>query len=223
MRVALNRRYIIAFLALTILCGTSHEFAHHFAGAAMCGCFGVKTFNSFHLCASCKGNDPALFISTWAGPSLTYALMWLGALRLRSTSAANFPVNRLLFVLLGANDEQYVTRTLFGEGSAGYWLTVLAVWAFDVPPLVIAWRAIQNRRRALWFAGFFVLPFIFVILFAGFFLENWLLLKQRFLATRVIGVPLLIMVVEIVSVVLYAVYRDGITRDVGAEDPSTTR
>ena len=220
----LNGRYVVAFLALTILCGTSHECAHHFAGAAMCGCFGVKTFNSFDLCASCEGNVPAFFVSTWAGPLLTFGLMWVGALRIQRGSSAqqrlgfalvfaNFPVNRLLFVVLGWNDEQYVTRTLFGETQVGYWLTVLAVWGLAVPPLVIAWRAIANRRRVLSFSAFFTLPFVFVVAFAGFFLEEWLLLKQKFLATPVLGVPLLIVAVEVISFVLYVAFRDGITRE----------
>jgi hypothetical protein len=220
----LNGRYVVAFLALTILCGTSHEFAHHFVGAAMCGCFGVKTFNSFELCASCKGNVPAFFVSTWVGPLLTFGLMWLGAWRMRSGSPAqqrlgfalvfaNFPINRLLFVVLGWNDEQYVTRKLFGDTQAGYWLTVLVVWALAVPPLVIAYRAVANRWRVLWFIGFFILPFVFVIVFAGFFLEEWLLLKQQFLATPVLGIPLLIVAVEVISLVLYLAFRDGIARE----------
>lgn len=190
----------------------------------MCGCFGVKTFNSFSLCASCEGNVAAFFVSTWAGPLLTFGLMWLGAWRMRSESSAqqrlgfalvfaNFPVNRLLFVVLGWNDEQYVTRKLFGETQAGYWLTVLVVWALAVPPLVIAYRAIANRRRALWFSAFFVLPFVFVIVFAGFFLEEWLLLKHKFLAMPVLGIPLLIVAVEVISLVLYVAFRDGIARE----------
>jgi hypothetical protein len=54
-KIKLSLPYVIAFLALTILCGTSHEFVHHFVGAAFCGCFGYKTFNSFTLCSSCAG------------------------------------------------------------------------------------------------------------------------------------------------------------------------
>ena len=49
MQLRVGWRYLVAFAALTILCGTSHEFAHHFAGALVCGEFGSKTFNSFPL------------------------------------------------------------------------------------------------------------------------------------------------------------------------------
>lgn len=223
MKIELSFRYIVAFLALTILCGTSHEFAHHFVGAAICGCFGVKTFNSFDLCEPCQHNMVALAVANWAGPLLTYGLMWFGAWRLLQPSEAsrrlgfalifaNFPINRIGFALLNFNDEQYVTNTVFGHSAAGFWLTNVAIWLFAIPPLVIAYRAIRNRYRPLWFLGFFVLPFVFVFLFAGLFLENWLLLEKQVLATRVIGIPRLILLVEGLSLLLYVVFRRGIAR-----------
>src|SRR5438128_10395041 len=91
LKIKLSLPYLIAFLALTILCGTSHEFIHHFTAAAMCGCFGYKTFNSFELCDSCLTNVSARVVSTWAGPLLTFGLMWLGAWRLRQPSDASEP------------------------------------------------------------------------------------------------------------------------------------
>jgi len=226
MTIRLSVRYIIAFLALTILCGTSHEFIHHFTGAAFCGCFGYKTFNSFDLCDSCKGNTLAFVAATWAGPLLTFGLMWLGAWRLRQPSEsarqlgfalifANFPINRIGFALAGWNDEQYVTAKLFGHTLLGFWLTNLAIWIMAVPPIVMAYRAIANRRRWAWFVGFFTLPFVFVILFAGFFLENWLLLKQKFLATTILGIPYLILVVEVLSLAIFALFRSGISGAAG--------
>ena len=111
---------------------------------------------------------------------------------------ANFPINRIGFALLNMNDEQYVTAHFFGHSSVAFWITNLAIWIFTIPPLVLAYRAIRNRLRPLWFAGFFVLPFVFVFVFAGMFLENWLLLDQKFLATPIIGVPYLVFVVEAV-------------------------
>ena len=112
MKIRLSLSYVITFLALTILCGTSHEFVHHFVGAAFCGCFGFKTFNSFDLCSSCAGNRLAFVAATWAGPLFTYGLMWLGVYRLSNSSGAarqlgfalifaNFPINRIGFALIG--------------------------------------------------------------------------------------------------------------------------
>lgn len=228
MTVKLSVRYVVAFLALTILCGTSHEFIHHFTGAAFCGCFGYKTFNSFELCDACKGNKLAFVAATWAGPLLTFGLMWLGAWRLGQPANAakqlgfalifaNFPINRIGFALAGWNDEQYVTEKMFGRTVVGFWLTNLAIWMMVIPPLVMAYQAIANRRRWAWFTGFFVLPFVFVILFAGMFLENWLLLQQKFLATTVIGVPYLIIVVEVSCLIIFLAFRSGIT---GAAAPA---
>jgi hypothetical protein len=227
MRLRLTWQYLVAFAALTILCGTSHEFAHHFAGAAICGEFGVKTFNSFDLAPGCDAN-PASFWATVAGPVFTFALMWWGTFLLRSSEErrrqlgfalifANFPVNRMGFVLFGWNDEQWVARHLFGSSQFAYWVTILLVWAACVPPLVAAYHAIENRRRPLWFAGFFLLPFVFVLIFAGAFLENYLLLGRHILATRVIGVPYLIVFVELLSLAVYYVFRTNLTAPASAK------
>jgi hypothetical protein len=217
MRLRLTWQYLLAFAALTVLCGTSHEFVHHFSAAAVCGEFGYKTFNSFKVAASCSDNKWTL-LATAAGPLFTFGLMWWGMSRLRSPDAwsralgfalifANFPINRMLFVLINSNDEQFLARQLFAPSPLRYWVTVLLVWAACVPPLVVAWRAIGNRLRVLWFAGFFVLPFAFVIVFAGMFLENYLLLKQQFLATTVVGIPWLILLVEVLSLAIYYWFR----------------
>lgn len=222
----LTWRYVAAFAALTILCGTSHEFAHHFAGAAVCGAFGTKTFNSFQLAPGCDASPWRLW-PTVAGPLFTFGLMWWGMLLLRGADDgrrrlgfalvfANFPVNRMGFVLIGWNDEQWVARQAFGHSRLAFWLTVLLVWGACVPPLVAAYRAIGNRRRPFWFAGFFLLPFAFILAVAGPLLENYLLLRRRFLATPVLGVPYLIVVVEVLSTALYFVLRGHLTGTSGA-------
>jgi len=222
LKINLSLPYVIAFLALTILCVTSHEFVHHFVGAAFCGCFGYKTFNSFELCSSCAGNRLAFIAATWAGPLFTYGLMWLGVYRLSKPSTAarqlgfalifaNFPINRIGFALIGWNDEQYVTNKIFGHSPLGFWLTNLAIWILAIPPLLFAYRAITNRHRVLWFIGFFVLPFVFVFVFAGMFLEQWLLLDRKFLAVPIIGIPYLILLVEVLSIIVLAIFRHGIS------------
>jgi len=125
---------------------------------------------------------------------------------------ANFPINRIGFALIGWNDEQYVTNKIFGHTSLGFWLTNLAIWVLAVPPLVFAYRAIANRHRVLSFIGFFVLPFVFVFVFAGMFLEQWVLLDCKFLATPVLGIPYLILLVEVLSLLVFAIFRRGITK-----------
>lgn len=229
----LTWRYVVAFAALTILCGTSHEFAHHFAGAAVCGAFGTKTFNSFHLAPGCEASPWRLW-PTVAGPLFTFALMWWGMHLLRGADEgrrqlgfalifANFPVNRMGFVLFGWNDEQWVARHAFGPSRLAFWATIVLVWAACVPPLVAAFRAIGNRRRGLWFAGFFLLPFAFVVVFAGAFLEDYLLLGRRVLATPVLGVPYLIVAVEALSLAVYYALRAHLTGAAGAPPGASAR
>jgi hypothetical protein len=86
-------------------------------------------------------------------------------------------------------------------------VTVLLVWAVALPPVVIAVRALGNRPRAWWAAGFVVLPFAFVVLFAGLFLEYYLLVGHRVLATSVLRVPYLIALVEVLSLAFYYAFR----------------
>ena len=215
-------RYLLPFLLLTILCGTSHEFTHHFAGAAICGCFGHKTFNSFELCDGCVESNPFWIVATLIGPLFTFGLMWWGWYQLRQPGSrskqmgfalifANFPINRIVFALMGFNDEQYATSVLFGsDNSLAFWITNLIVWFFTFPPLYSAYRAIDHKYRFWWFLGYLILPFVFVVVFAGLFLEEWLLLEQQFLSRAVIGIPLLILIVEVISLLGYSLFRNNL-------------
>ncbi len=177
--------------------------------------------SSFTFADGCDAN-PLRFLATAAGPLFTFALMWVGALMLRSEESEekyigyalifeNFPINRMLCVLLGWNDEQYMAQQLYGDSRAAYWTAVILVWLFCLPPLVAAFRVLENRRRTVWFAGFFILPFVFIILFAGLFLENFMLGSQKVLARPVLGIPILLLVVEAASLVVYARFKDALS------------
>lgn len=213
MKINFSLKYLVPFLFLIILCGTSHEFVHHFVGAAICGCFGYKTFNSFQLCGACREQHPLWFLATYAGPLFTFALLWLGLYKLKQPDDrnkqlgfalifANFPVNRILFALIGANDEQYITRIFFGHSPIAFWITNIVIWLFTIPPLYFGYKVIENKRKLLWFMGFFLLPMIFVIMI-GLFLEEWLLIKKHFLAETTIGIPHLILLAELICTVGY--------------------
>jgi len=221
MTIRISWRYLVAFAALTILCGTSHEFVHHFAGAALCGAFGTKTFNSFSLAPGCNANLTKAYWAAMAGPIFTFGLMWIGFVMLRRGNAAakrmgfalvfaNFPVNRMIFVFLGANDEQYASRLMFGRSPLVFWLTVAAVLAVSLPPVIEGFRQLQNRPKIAWCAGFYLLPFAFVIVFAGLFLENYFLDQRHVLAGQIIGIPYLILAVEAVSAVTFEVYKGAL-------------
>lgn len=210
-KLLISWKWMAAFLALTILCGTSHEFVHHFTGAGLCGGFGVKTFNSYSLVPGCGGWRE--IVANLAGPAFTFGLMWWGAVLLMSSDErkrrnglalifANFPINRLFFVLLRMNDEYWSAYQVFGGSEVVYITTVLLVWLIAIPPLMLAYMSIANSPRWAWFAALFVLPFAFVLGFVG-FLELYLLIEKRVLADTVAGVPWLIVLTEVVALMLY--------------------
>lgn len=216
MKVQVTPKYIAAFLFLTILCGTSHEFVHHFTAAAICGCFGYKTFNSFEICAGCEAEHPLYYWATIAGPLFTFGLMWVGMYQLNKTDNknqqlgfalifANFPISRILFALMGWNDEQWVAHLLFNTNTS-FRVTNFLIWVCAIPPLVYAYIKMKNKRKLLVFLGFFILPFVFVILF-GMAMEDWLLLKMHFLSDTLIGIPYLILLVEIICLLGYVMYK----------------
>lgn len=109
------------------------------------------------------------------------------------------------------NDEHWVTSQLFGRSPIVFWTTVAIVLFFSLPPLVAAYRAISNRKKLLWFLGFLILPFVFVILFAGIFLEEFLLLKLEFLSDTIWGIPLLLLLVEFISILGYSYTKNYIS------------
>ncbi len=215
MKTNINLKYTVPFMFLTILCGTSHEFVHHFVGAAICGGFGYKTFNYFELYPGCEEASQFWLLATYAGPIFTFILMWIGLYQIRQTSQkkkqlgfalifANFPLNRILFALLGGNDEQYASSILFGsDNPIAFWLTNICIWLFTFPPLYYCFISIKSSMRIRWFISYLLLPLLFVIFFAGFFLEDWLLLKKQFMADTVIGIPYLILLVEAISIAGY--------------------
>jgi hypothetical protein len=214
-KLLISWKGLLAFLALTILCGTSHEFVHHFTGAALCGGFGVKTFNSYSLVPGC-GGWPEI-VANLAGPAFTFGLMWWAASLLLSPDEknrrlglalifANFPINRLIFVIFRSNDEYWSAYQMFGGSDFVHVVTVLLVWMVALPPVVLGYLTIANSPRWAWFLALFILPFAFVLGFVG-FLELYLLIKKHVLATTIVGVPWLIVVTEIIALAVYIRFR----------------
>jgi hypothetical protein len=220
---------VLGFWALVLLCASAHEFTHHFVGAAVCGGWGQKTFGTFTLADGC-GDNPLRFWATAAGPLFTFALLWVGWFLLTRQEAAkrwfgftlifaNVPINRMLIALLGHNDEQWMARQMYPDSKLAFWIVILIVWGCCLPPLIAAWRAIENGRRWQWFAGFYILPFALLPL-SGAFLENYLLLKEHVLATTVIGAPYLVLVVNAICLALLYVFRRSLYGDFGEVDSS---
>lgn len=204
MKVPLHWRYLLAFFCLGTLLGIGHEFAHHFAGFMICGEWGYKTFNSFELAPGCDAFHPqTAWLATLAGPVLfNYLPMWYGFAKVRSSDAgqkllgfslilAAVPLLRIVPNLFWANDESWIVMHLFGRSTAAFWLMNAAIWLAAVPPLVAAWRAVENRWRVPVFLLFLVVvPGVVAVLF-GMVLEP-LILDQRVFAGDLVGIPYLV-------------------------------
>lgn len=218
--VPMSWRYWLGFSCLTALMGISHELAHHAAGFAICGEWGYKTFNSFVLGDGCKAAHPdSYWLATLVGPVLfNYLPMWIGfwcmlrpdaGWRLFGLSLvfSTIPIMRIVFSLLGANDEPWMIRHLFGsDNQLAFWLMNVAIWALTVPPLILAWLRIGNRWRAGLYALYFIGVPVFVFVFVGIFLEN-LIIKDRFLADTLWGMPYLVLLAEVLAYIGYYALR----------------
>jgi hypothetical protein len=201
----ISTRYAISFLLLLIVMMELHEILHITTGKILCGCWGPRDFNVWALCEGCKETQPLWWIATAAGPLFSFALMWLGMVWLGSDNPnmkalgfsfifSNIPFGRMTTVMMGGGDEMVVVRNFMGEGFTRTEKIIVGsimVMLLGAPPIVMAWREIQNRNRWLIFLGFLTAPLLFLLLYtlnglnaileAGFLAEDWIM-----------GTPLLI-------------------------------
>jgi hypothetical protein len=204
--------YCVAFYFLIMLHGSMHELVHHFTAFAVCGEWGTKSFNSFR--AACS-TQPWIWLSTYAGPVYSYAMMWLGGYWLMRGAApltrqlgfatifAQLPLQRITGPILSWNDEWFATRHLFEPSEPLRWGLFLLVVAIAAPPLVRAYFAIQNKGRILWFAFYFC--FLPLILFAPALIGlEYLMVTRGVLNQQIIGIGLLFIINEVVTIVGFA-------------------
>lgn len=211
-------RYCIAFYCIIMLYTSLHELVHHFVGYLVCGDWGYKTFNYFKT--TC-GDDPIKYVATYAGPLFTYLMMYVGLFFLKPSSTAyqkhlgfalifaQLPAQRMTGPLFRWNDEFYATAKLFGGTTFQQWLLTLILFAICIPPLIRAYRAIGNKRRLLWFLFYFLLfPYL---LWGPFFggLE-YLMVNKGVLDQTVIGIGLLFIINEVVTIVLHLLTKKNI-------------
>ena len=204
-------RYCIALYCLTMLYASLHELVHHFAGFVVCGDWGYKTFNSFST--ACE-HLPKTYIATYAGPVFSFAMMYVGMNYLKPTAStlkkhlgfalifAQMPAQRMMGPILGFNDELYATTKLFGSNAMNAWVVGIIIFAICIPPLIKAFKAIQNQNRVLWFLLYFLLlPYI--LFGPPFMLMEYLMVEKGFLDQTVIGIGLLFVINEVVTILLF--------------------
>ena len=210
-KLKITWRYIIAFYCVIMLYVSLHELVHHFVGYLVCGEWGIKTFNYF---ATACDDNPISFIATYAGPIFTFLMMYVGMYFLKDSNSnykkhlgfamifAQLPLQRMLVPIFEMNDEYYATASLLGKTSTVYWSVIMVIWLICLPPLVKAYEAIGNQYKILWFLFYLVLfPYlIWGPIFGGL---EYLMVEKKFLAQSFIGIGLLFIINEIVTIVAF--------------------
>jgi hypothetical protein len=204
-RVPSQPAYIAAFLLLAFLCYQAHQLTRHLVGAALCGGFGTMTFTIVLTREPCSLPD----LVTLSGPLLTYGLAYLGMCLLRSPRHrllaytlifASFSHLRFIQTLTGRGDELILVEQWLGITSRP--LVAGIVLLIGLPPIIAAFRFIENERRTRVFIGSWLLPLplLFALLFANRFLfgEN----GNEDLGMLVLGISLTVFVVDLVATVL---------------------
>ncbi|RYU91972.1 hypothetical protein EWM62_00585 [Mucilaginibacter terrigena] len=183
-----------------------HELAHIVTGRLMCGAWGTRDFNVWRLCETC--NVPYPEIATFAGPVLTFIMLWLGRYWLKHGAATsirsfglvmifgNMPFGRLYMAAMGSGDEMWGLRSLFLNAGHSNLLLLriinfVVVAAICLPPLVVAYKAIGNKRKILVFIALLIIPLMLdtIILLM---LLNGLLATGFLNHVYLMGTPLLI-------------------------------
>ena len=145
----------------------SHEFTHHLTAWLVCGDVGRMSLNRFVLAGGCTGPWP---ISTATGPALSYLMMWLGAWMVwrgrkpllgLALVVAYVPFLRLLTAAMGGGDEGLLMR-LWSPMQAR-WMAPVLVLALVLPPMLVCYRALANRRPGWMFLAAFLLPILPVL------------------------------------------------------------
>lgn len=212
-------KYCLAFYCLIMLWASLHEMIHHFSAWIFCGFeFGTKTFNYFET--ACEGTTWS-YMATYTGPILNFAAMWWGASMLRPDASerrrhlgfalvfAQLPLQRMIMPFMEGNDEYYASAALFGESLLMKVIVLLVIWTVCIPPLIKAWKAIQNRRRTLWFAWYLILfPYL---LWGPFFggLE-YLMVNRGVLDATILGMGWLFVLNETITLIVWWRVRDWI-------------
>lgn len=168
-------RWLAFFLSLSMVVMLAHEITHHLVARAVCGAWGSMTWSTFSASPSCEASGRPWWIATAAGPILTYALIWAGALWRSSVGLvllfANLPMGRIINVVTRRGDELIVGRILFGDSLAwaGIAVVVAAILAW---PLWMAWKRLPGNSRFLAFPALLILPLFWDLLFKRMFLSK---------------------------------------------------
>ncbi|WP_025664818.1 hypothetical protein [Aquimarina megaterium] len=210
-KIKITWKYCLAFYSIIMLYASLHELVHHFSGYFICGDWGVKTFNYFET--ACEQDSKSL-IATYIGPIFSFIMMYLGAHFLRNKSSdykkhlgfaiifAQLPLQRMISPFFKMNDEFYATAKLFGDSSFIYWSVIIIIWLICLPPLIKVYRSIENKHKLIWFLFYLVL-FPYILWGPIFGILEFLMVEKKFLAQPIIGIGLLFIINEVITIIGY--------------------
>ena len=205
----ITTKYCIAFYFIIMLYVSLHELVHHFTGALICGDWGYKSFN--HFKTACDPDDNRRLIATFAGPIFTYIMMYVGAhmLLIGRTNYrrhysfalifAQLPVQRMTGPFFKMNDEYYAAVRLWGRTEEVYWVSGITLIIICIPPLVVAYKSIKNKNRLLWFL-FYALLFPYLLWGPIFGALEYLMVNEGILNQQIIGIGLLFIINETITI-----------------------
>lgn len=216
-KLKITWKYCIAFYCVIMLYVSLHELIHHFSGYIICGDWGIKTFNYFET--ACE-NERKSYLATYAGPLFSFIMMYVGMSFLKKKSNykrhmgfaiifAQLPLQRMVSPFFKMNDEYYASFRLFGDSEIMYWLVIIIIWLICLPPLIMAYNVIENRFKEFWFI--FYLGFFPYVLWGPFFggLE-YLMVEKEILAKQIIGIGILFIINEVITIIAYYYSRKWI-------------
>jgi hypothetical protein len=232
MHIKLSISYIISFLLLTIVMLELHETVHILVGRFICGCWGSRDFNVWQLCDGCDKSQSISWVATLAGPLFSFSLMWLGMFWLSSSSSklkaigfslifANIPFGRISEAMKGAGDEMVVTKHLLANHFSSTQMILICstiLLAIGLPPIIKAFRILNNKKSWLYIVGFLTLPLAFILVYILIGMNG--LLDSGFLSgIGVMGTPLLITIHTLTAILLLFLCRKKL---IGLNDSSFT-
>ena len=213
MKIKLNYKFIIAFMALTFVLGEAHEIVHTTVGRIICGCWGLRDFNNWGICESCE--TPIALWSTVAGPVFTFVIMWLGYFMTKKNKTekskilgfalifASMPFARILNAILGMGDEIMVINKILNNHTIAWIIGFVGISLITFFPLLKAYKIIENNRKIGWFLVFFLVPtIIYILVILG--VMNTLLTKGIMSEYWILGSPKIVSVWTI-SVIIFLV------------------
>jgi hypothetical protein len=171
---------------------------------------GGKSFNYFENAC----DEPIAYLATYAGPLFTFVMMYVGAYFLNDKFStlkkqlgfaiifAQWPLQRMTSPFFRMNDEYYASAALFGRTDTVYWAVIISIWLICLPPLIKAYKSIDNKYRIAWFL-FYLCLFPYLLLGPFFGGLEYLMVEKKFLAQPIIGIGLLFIINEIITIIAY--------------------